>query len=160
METTETHLPILMTISDIIQSLDEVEKELKQDTPQEQTIAENKIVDILHYLEFLTDDEFEQMKPTACKKVLKELRDLRLQRRKAKNYFEISKVFYTNWTKMGNKENRDFLKNSLYKTEKQLNSRYYNDRVYTEEEVRNLFPTLSSIYSKKTEADSENEISQ
>ena len=48
METTETHLPILMTISDMIQSLDEVEKELKQDTPQEQTIAENKIVDILH----------------------------------------------------------------------------------------------------------------
>lgn len=137
----EKHTKILSKISDAFSMLDEIDNYFIEEAPSIEKITDQKIQDMLHQIEFLTDEDMENLKPTSCKKIVKELREQRQLRRKVKNDIEIKKVYYDEYRKLNSRENRSFLKESLFKKEKQLDNRIYSPRNYNEEEIKKFFPS-------------------
>lgn len=74
--------------------------------------------------------------PQSCK-VIKEIKKIRLERRKIKKDMELSKVYKDNINKLVNKDSRNMLTAKLHKTEKQLETEYQN-RIYTQEDINNI----------------------
>lgn len=136
----EKHTKILNKINDAFSMLDEIDNYFIEEAPNIESTTDQKIQDILHQIEFLTDEDMENLKPTACKKIIRELREQRQLRRKVKNDIEIKKVYYEEYRKLNSRENRSFLRESLFKKEKQLDSRIYSPRNYNDEEIEKFFP--------------------
>ncbi len=90
-----------------------------------------RISDLLHFI------ESEKLDTKACYRIVKELKNVRKDRRKIKNDMELSKTLNLNLNKLLNIENRQFLLAELNKTNNHLNNKYKN-RIYTEEEIKEL----------------------
>jgi len=90
-----------------------------------------KICDLMHLI------ESETLKTNQSYRVMRELKKLRIERRKIKNDMELLKVYRDNNRKLLNKDSRQFLCSDIGKRDKSLNGKY-NNRVYTEEEIKEL----------------------
>jgi hypothetical protein len=90
-----------------------------------------RISDLLHFI------ESEKLDTKACYRIVKELKNVRKDRRKIKNDMELSKTLNLNLNKLLGIENRQFLLAELNKTNNHLNNKYRN-RIYTEEEIKEL----------------------
>lgn len=90
-----------------------------------------RISDLLHLI------ESNSIKTKGSYRIVKELKKVRLERRKIKNDMEISKTLNNNLNKLLSMENRQFLLAELNKTNNHLNLKYKN-RIYTEEELNEL----------------------
>lgn len=95
------------------------------------SLVDSKICDLLHLIENNT------LKTNQCYRVIKELHNLRIERRKIKNDMELMKVYRDNKQKLSNQDYRQFLLSNIGKKEKQLNGEYKN-RIYTEEELKEM----------------------
>lgn len=82
----------------------------------------------LHYIEFNSVSLKEMYR------IFKEIKKLRLERRKYKNDFELMKVFKDNEQKLCNPANREMLLNQVCKTDNRQKNAKYNYDAYTEEE--------------------------
>lgn len=100
------------------------------------SIEDKKTSDLLHYIENNKLSAFE------CYRLFKEMKDVRIKRRKIKNDMELAKTFDINKSKLLLKENRIFLINELYKRDKQLKTRYVN-RFYQEEDLQMMLKGVS-----------------
>ncbi len=80
------------------------------------------ICDLMHYI------ENEKLDARKMCKVVKELKKIRIERRKIKNDKELLRVFETNKGKLNN--NYEFLMNEIMKTKKRLETTYQN-RIYS-----------------------------
>lgn len=87
--------------------------------------------DLLHYIENNT------LNASQSCKLIREIKRIRLERRKIKNDMELSKVYKDNINKLVNIDNRSMLMSKIHKTEKQLESEYQN-RIYTQEDINNI----------------------
>ena len=92
---------------------------------------DKRTTDLLHYIENNNLNA-----PQSCK-VIKEIKKIRLERRKIKKDMELSKVYKDNINKLVNKDSRNMLTAKLHKTEKQLETEYQN-RIYTQEDINNI----------------------
>lgn len=90
-----------------------------------------RISDLLHLI------EKETLNTKGCYRVVKELKNVRKDRRKIKNDMELSKTLNLNLNKLLNIENRQFLLAELNKINNHLNNKYKN-RIYTEDEIKEL----------------------
>lgn len=90
-----------------------------------------KMQDLLHYI------EFNKINVKWCYKMLKEMKQIREQRRKIKNDMELLSKYNETKTKLLSSDNRKFLMAELYKKDKQLNQPYKN-REYTEEDMQQI----------------------
>ena len=97
----------------------------------ELSMLDEKTSDLLHLI------ENNKTKASACCKIIKEIREIRIKRRKVKQDLEISRIYNEQKNKLITKENRMFLIQELTKKEKSLNTEYKN-RQYTEEELKEL----------------------
>jgi len=97
----------------------------------ELSMLDEKTSDLLHLI------ENNKMKASACCKIVKEIREIRIKRRKIKQDLEISRIYNEQKNKLITKENRMFLIQELTKKEKSLNTEYKN-RQYTDEELKEL----------------------
>ena len=88
-----------------------------------------RISDLLHFI------ESEKLDTKACYRIVKELKNVRKDRRKIKNDMELSKTLNLNLNKLLGIENRQFLLAELNKTNNHLNNKY---KIYTEEEIKEL----------------------
>ncbi len=95
------------------------------------SMVDSKICDIMHLI------ENNKLTTKACYRIIKELAKLRIERRKIKNDMELSRTFTTHLNKIISIDNRKFLLVELNKTNKKLNQQYKN-RVYTDEEIKEL----------------------
>lgn len=91
-----------------------------------------KLCDLMHYI------EFNKLKTNECYRIVKEMHNLRLDRRKIKNDMEIVKVLDTHKNKLLEAENRRILLSFIGKTDKALKNSKYQNRAYTEEELEEL----------------------
>lgn len=111
--------------------------------PVELSNVDSAISDMLHLI------ENNNLKTDQCYRVVKELHNLRVNRRRIKNDMELSATFKTHWQKLLNKDNRTMLISELCKKERTLKTDY-NYRIYNEEQIR-------KIMGEKKEEDEENE---
>ena len=116
----------IKTISDKLDVIDEYNT-----LNDELSKVDCKIQDLLHYI------EFNKISVKGCYRMMKEIKELREQRRKIKNDMEILSKYNETKQKLLSSDNRKFLLTEIYKKEKQL-SQPYKNREYTEEEMQRI----------------------
>jgi len=94
--------------------------------------ADSKLSDIYHLI------EQNKLKTNECYRVMQELRKVLLERRKVKDDISLISVFKTQKEKLLNDKNRTFLKQAIYKRNKELQDSVYKNRIYTDEEISEL----------------------
>lgn len=128
-------MDIIEELKLITNKLDELDN-YTQTLGDKLSIEDKKTSDLLHYIENNKLSAFE------CYRLFKEMKDVRIKRRKIKNGMELAKTFDINKNKLLLKENRIFLINELYKRDKQLKTRYVN-RYYQEENLQMMLKGVS-----------------
>lgn len=122
---------VIEEIKDIVDKIDRLDTYDSGLSQQLSTVNE-KIQDLLHYI------ENNKINILWCYRMVNQLKQLRIERRKIKNDMEILTKFKENKTKLvSNIDNRKFLLVEVCKKEKSLNTTYKN-RQYTEEELQKI----------------------
>ena len=96
-----------------------------------QSILDEKTQDLLHYIENNKISTF------GCYRIIKELKDIRITRRKVKEDLELGRKYYEIKNRLASLENRDFIISELKKKEKSLQTSY-NNRQYSDEDLKEL----------------------
>ena len=94
--------------------------------------VDSKLCDLYHLI------ENDKLRTKQCYRVVQEIHKLRKERRKIKNDMELINVFNTNKNKLLNIDYRKILLSAIGKEDKKLNNSKYKNRVYTEEEIKEL----------------------
>ena len=118
----------IVEVNKMLDELDEYDDSLSTSL----SITDSKISDLMHLIESNT------LKTNQCYRIVRELRKLRLERRKIKNDMDLLQVFKTEKNRLLNVEYRKFLLNSIYKEDKRQNNAKYNNRIYSEEELKEI----------------------
>lgn len=105
------------------------------------SICDKKIDYWLHYL------ELEDIKVTESYKILREIKKIRIHRRKYKNDAELIKLFKDNESKMSNTAYRDILVSQLCKTDNRHKNLKYSYNAYSEDEINDILGPKKSIIS-------------
>ena len=121
---------IVEEIKEISDKLDEIDN-YNSGLGQQLSSIDKKQQDILHYV------ENNKLSAFGCYRLFKELKKVRLVRRKIKNDMELSKIYLEQRNKLLSTDNRKFLIQALYKKEKSLNSEYKMQE-YKEEELESI----------------------
>ena len=95
------------------------------------SVLDSKEQDLLHYI------ENNRINVLWCFKMVREIKNIRLERRKVKNDMELIYKFNESKNKLASKENRPFIITELNKRAKLFDAPYKN-RQYTDEELRNI----------------------
>ena len=90
-----------------------------------------RTADILHLI------ENEKLNSSQCWRVLKELKEIRNERRKVKQDMSIAYVFEKHKNKLVNKDNRIMLMTEIFKCQKNLGSNY-KYKMYDEEQINSF----------------------
>lgn len=117
-------------IIEAVKILDEIE-EYDEGLNDKLSHCDCMICDLMHLIENNT------LKTNQCYRIIKELKKLRIERRKIKNDMDLLSVYKNNYQKLLNYDNRKLLLSEIGKKEKTLNLKY-NNRVYTEEDIKEL----------------------
>ena len=105
------------------QQLDAVEKYVN--TLEDRFIKINqKQQDLLHLI------ENNKLKTNECYRAIKELHNVRAERRKIKNDIEMANTFKLHKTQLLSIDNREFLRNLLVKKQEQLVTSKYKNIIY------------------------------
>lgn len=123
-------MDIIEEIKDIIEKLDKIDT-YNSGLGQQLSSIDKKQQDILHYV------ENNKLSAFGCYRLFKELKKVRLERRKIKNDMEISKIYLEQRNKLLSTDNRKFLLQTLYKKEKSLDTEYKLQE-YKEEELEEI----------------------
>lgn len=122
---------------DVIEEINEVVNRLNKIDEYNSTLAENlseldcKEQDLLHYIENT------RVSVLWVYRMIKEMKKVRINRRKVKNDMELLSKFNEQKTKLLSKENRQFMLAEIHKKEKMLGKKYTNKQ-YTEEELQKI----------------------
>lgn len=103
---------------------------------EELSIVDGKMQDLLHYV------ENNKINILWCYRYVREMKRLRLERRRIRNDMELLNKFNEHKNKLISKDNRQFLLAEMNKREKQLNQPYKN-RQYGEEELEGVLKNKS-----------------
>ena len=95
------------------------------------SVLDSKEQDLLHYI------ENNRINMLWCYFMIKEIKTIRVERRKVKNDMELISRFNDIKTRITSKDNRRMIVAELHKKLKQLNATYKN-RQYTEEDMMNV----------------------
>lgn len=117
---------------DILDNIDTYNNGLSE----ELSIVDGKMQDLLHYV------ENNKINILWCYRYVREIKRLRLERRRIRNDMELLNKFSEHKNKLISKDNRQFLLAEMNKREKQLNQPYKN-RQYGEEELEDVLKNKS-----------------
>lgn len=104
------------------------------------SVLDSKEQDLLHYI------ENNRINMLWCYFMIKEIKTIRVERRKVKNDMELVSRFNDIKTRITSKDNRRMIVAELHKKLKQLNATYKN-RQYTEEDMMNVLRGKSNDQS-------------
>ena len=121
---------IVEEVKEIISKLNAIDS-YNSSLSQQLSIIDKKQQDILHLIESQKISAFEAYR------IIKELRQVRFERRKIKNDMELLRVYDENKNKLSSNENRQFLLHEVCKKEKNLNTEYKYQQ-YTKEELESI----------------------
>jgi len=123
-------MELIEEITNAIKILDEVES-YTESLCEALSNADQRTSDLLHYI------ENNNINAAQSCHLIKEIKKVRLERRKIKNDMEIARAFKDNVNKLVNTDNRKMILAKLHKTSKQLESEYQN-RIYSDEELTEI----------------------
>ena len=106
--------------------------------------CDRKIDYWLHYL------ELEDLKVTEAYNIIKEIKNIRIHRRKYKNDAELIRLYKDNEAKLQNSSYRDILLTQLCKTDTRQKNLKYNYNAYTDDEIRDILGPKKRIISAIT----------
>ena len=121
---------IVEEVKEIISKLNAIDN-YNSSLSQQLSVIDKKQQDILHLIESQKISAFEAYR------IIKELRQVRIERRKIKNDMELLRVYDENKNKLSSNENRQFLLHEVCKKEKNLNTEYKYQE-YTKEELESI----------------------
>lgn len=121
---------IVEEVKEIISKLNAIDS-YNSSLSQQLSIIDKKQQDILHLIESQKISAFEAYR------IIKELRKVRIERRRIKNDMELLRVYDENKNKLSSNENRQFLLHEVCKKEKNLNTEYKYQE-YTKEELESI----------------------
>lgn len=116
-------MDVLENIKQVVTILSNIE-EYQETLSSELSKYDCMTSDLLHYIE---DEKLDAVK--MCK-IVKELKKVRIDRRKIKRDMELTRVFENNKAKLSSKDNMQFLMSEIIKTNKKVNCKYHN-RIYS-----------------------------
>lgn len=122
---------ILDKVIEVNKILDEIDEYDKQLSDLLSTV-DSKLCDLYHTI------ENNKLKTNQCYRIVQEIHKLRLERRKIKNDMGLMAVYNNNRNKLVNYDFRKILLNNLGKENKKLLNSNYNNRKYSEEEIKDL----------------------
>lgn len=123
-------MEIINEITSIVNTLDEID-EYGSTLNGKLSELDSKEQDLLHYI------ENHKINILWCYRVVKEIKDVRTERRKVKNDMELISKFNEIKNRITSKENRQFVLTELHKKDKLLNMPYKN-RQYSEEDIQKM----------------------
>lgn len=123
-------MEIIDEITSIVNTLDEID-EYSSTLNGKLSELDSKEQDLLHYI------ENHKINILWCYRVVKEIKDVRTERRKVKNDMELISKFNEIKNRITSKENRQFVLTELHKKDKLLNMPYKN-RQYSEEDIQKM----------------------
>ncbi len=123
-------MDIIEEITNISKSLNKVQNYMRN-LPSQLEKLNWKLLDLEHLIENNT------LTTKECYRIVREIKKVRIERRKVKNDIELYNSFKENQNKLTTIENRQFLLAELNKIKKSLGTKYKN-RVYTEEEIKEI----------------------
>lgn len=123
-------MDVIEEINEVVDKLNKID-EYSSSLPEKLITLNNKQLDLLHYIENT------KVNIVWCYRMIKEMKKVRVERRKVKNDIDLLNKFGELKTKLLSKENRQFLLAELHKREKLINSEYKN-REYSEEELQKI----------------------
>lgn len=132
-------MDIVEEITNAIKILDEVES-YTESLCEALSNQDQKTSDLLHYI------ENNNINAAQSCHLIKEIKKVRMERRKIKNDMEIARAFKDNVGKLINTENRKMILSKLHKTSKQLESEYKN-RIYTTQDFTEILGEETDIRS-------------
>lgn len=132
-------MDIVEEITNAIKILDEVES-YTESLCEALSNQDQKTSDLLHYI------ENNNINAAQSCHLIKEIKKVRMERRKIKNDMEIARAFKDNIGKLINTENRKMILSKLHKTSKQLESEYKN-RIYTTQDFTEILGEENDIRS-------------
>lgn len=132
-------MDIVEEITNAIKILDEVES-YTESLCEALSNQDQKTSDLLHYI------ENNNINAAQSCHLIKEIKKVRMERRKIKNDMEIARAFKDNVGKLINTENRKMILSKLHKTSKQLESEYKN-RIYTTQDFTEILGEENDIRS-------------
>ena len=132
-------MDIVEEITNAIKILDEVEL-YTESLCEALSNQDQKTSDLLHYI------ENNNINAAQSCHLIKEIKKVRMERRKIKNDMEIARAFKDNVGKLINTENRKMILSKLHKTSKQLESEYKN-RIYTTQDFTEILGEENDIRS-------------
>lgn len=121
---------IVEEIKEIVDKLNELD-DYNSSLNQKLNVLDEKTQDILHYIENNKISAF------GCYRIIRELKQIRVERRKVKYDMELARTYDKQKNKLISKDNRQFLVQEICKCEKQLPTKYTN-RQYTNDELKNI----------------------
>ena len=121
---------IVEEVKEVISKLNAIDS-YNSSLSQQLSVIDKKQQDILHLIESQKISAFEAYR------IIKELRQVRIERRKIKNDMELLRVYDENKNKLSLNENRQFLLHEVCKKEKNLNTEYKYQE-YTKEELESI----------------------
>lgn len=116
-------MDVLENIKQVVTILSNIE-EYQETLSSELSKYDCMTSDLLHYIE---DEKLDAIK--MCK-IVKEIKKIRIDRRKIKRDMELTRVFENNKAKLSNKDNMQFLMSEIIKTNKKMGCKYHN-RIYS-----------------------------
>ena len=123
-------MDVINEITEVIEKLDKIDEYISG-LSDALSKVDSKQQDLLHYLE---DNKINML---WSYRYIKEMKNIRIDRRKIKNDMELASKYAEHRNKLLSKEHRQFLLTELHKREKFLNMPYKN-RQYTEEEMQKV----------------------
>nr|DAP64636.1 MAG TPA: AT hook containing protein [Caudoviricetes sp.] len=121
---------IIEKIKNAICILDDIDDMIRTQSIELQKV-DYKLSDLYHLI------ENNELSDEASINVVKEIHDLRKERRSLNNEHDLELAYQNQKSKMIGNDSRQFIMTEINKTNKRLNSEYKN-RVYTEEEIEKL----------------------
>lgn len=123
-------MDVMSKLTEAIDILNEVD-EYGNSLTNRLSALDMKQQDLLHYI------ENNKISILWCYRMIKEIKSIRMERRKVKNDIELLTRFNDLKNRLSSTENRRMIVAELHKKMKQLNTTYKN-RQYTEEDLENM----------------------
>lgn len=118
-------------ILEVIELLDEID-EYEGSLADSLSNSDSKLSDLYHLI------EENKLKTNECYRIIQEMRKVLIERRKIKNDMLLLTIYNKEKEKLQSTKNRIFLKQSIFKKERELKESVYKKRIYTDEEMNIL----------------------
>jgi len=118
-------------IVEVIELLDEID-EYDEGLGDMLSNSDSKLSDLYHLI------EENKLKTNECYRIIQEMRKVLIERRKIKNDMLLMTVYNKEKEKLQSTKNRVFLKQSIFKKEREIKDSVYKKRIYTDEKINEI----------------------